>query len=183
MPTKNKSNWLARFLVVPAAQLAFTLAVFLAALPSAQIMAQEETIKQQDNVPSSPPKVEVQKPVSKTSNEMFVVVEKMPEFPGGEKARMKYLKENINYPEEAKQQGIQGTVYVTFIIEPDGRITEVKLLRGIGGGCDEEAVRVIENMPKWKPGEIKGEIIRKQFTMPIRFSPEGKTKSNIKKRK
>jgi len=114
---------------------------------------------------------------------LFVVVEKMPEFPGGDYEVKKYLKKNINYPEEAKQQGIQGTVYVTFIVETDGKITEVRILRGIGGGCDEEAVRVIENMPNWKPGEIRGEVSRIPFTMPIRFSPEGKTKSNIKKRK
>jgi len=183
MTTKNKSNWLARLLIVPAASLAFILAVVFAALPAVQAMAQEETIKQQENVPSSPPKVEVQKPESKTSEEKFVVVEKVAEFPGGEKARMKYLKDNINYPEEAKQQGIQGTVYVTFIVEPDGKINDVRILQGIGGGCDEEAVRVIENMPNWKPGEIRGEVSRIPFNMPIRFPQEHNTKKKTKKTK
>ena len=102
-------------------------------------------------------------------DEIFVFVEDQPGYPGGDAARIKYLQENIKYPEMAKESGIQGTVYVTFVVEKDGRITSVKILRGIGGGCDEEAVRVIKKMPGWKPGKQRGRPVRVQFNMPVRF--------------
>ena len=103
------------------------------------------------------------------SGEVFVFVEDQPSFPGGDKARIKYLQENIHYPEEAKEAGVQGTVFITFIVEKDGRITNVKVLRGLGGGLDEESVRVIKSMPIWEPGRQRGKAIRCQFIMPIRF--------------
>lgn len=84
--------------------------------------------------------------------EIFQVVENAPAFPGGDLARMKFLQDNIKYPPMARESGIQGTVYVTFVVERSGAVTDVKILRGIGGGCDEEAVRVVKNMPKWEPG-------------------------------
>jgi len=105
--------------------------------------------------------------------EIFVFVEDQPGYPGGEEARLKYLRDNIKYPEMAKESGIQGTVYVTFVVEKDGRISNVKILRGIGGGCDEEAMRVIKGMPKWKPGKQRGRPVRAQFNMPIRFILQG----------
>lgn len=101
--------------------------------------------------------------------EIFVFVEDQPGYPGGDAARIKYLQENIKYPEIAKESGVQGTVYVTFVVEKDGKITSVKILRGIGGGCDEEAVRVIKRMPRWKPGKQRGRSVRVQFNMPVRF--------------
>ena len=103
------------------------------------------------------------------SDEVFVFVEYSPVFPGGDAARIKYLQENIHYPEKAKEAGIQGTVYVTFVVEKDGRITNVKVLRGIGGGLDKEAVRVISSMPVWSPGMQRGKAVRVQYNMPIRF--------------
>ena len=105
--------------------------------------------------------------------EIFTVVESMPEFPGGDAARMKFLQENIKYPQLARESGIQGTVYVTFVVETDGRVTDVRVLRGIGGGCDEEAVRVIQAMPRWNPGKQRGKPVRVQFNMPIRFTLQG----------
>lgn len=105
-----------------------------------------------------------------TSGDIFTVVEDMPTFPGGEEARMKYLMENIKYPEEARTKGIQGTVYVTFVVEKDGSISNVKVLRGIGGGCDEEAIRVVSKMPNWKPGKQRGKAVRVQFNMPFKFN-------------
>ena len=102
--------------------------------------------------------------------EIFTIVESMPEFPGGEEARMKFLLQNIKYPQIARESGIQGVVYVTFVVEPDGSITNVKVIRGIGGGCDEEAVRVVKMMPKWIPGNQRGKPVRVQFNMPIKFT-------------
>ena len=100
----------------------------------------------------------------------YLVVEEQPSFPGGEKARVQYLADNIDYPNKAREEGIQGTVYVTFVVEQDGSIADVRVLRGIGGGCDKEALEVVENMPDWKPGKKDGEAVRTQFNMPIRFT-------------
>ncbi|MFU8842948.1 MAG: energy transducer TonB [Bacteroidales bacterium] len=101
--------------------------------------------------------------------QVFTVVESMPEFPGGDAARIKYLNDNIIYPQMARESGIQGRVFVTFVVERDGSVTDVQVLRGIGGGCDEEALRVIRNMPKWVPGKQRGKPVRVQFNMPILF--------------
>ncbi len=100
---------------------------------------------------------------------IFTVVEDQPEFPGGEAARQRFLEENLRYPQMAREAGIQGTVFVTFVVETDGSVTDVRILRGIGGGCDEEAVRVVRMMPRWEPGRQRGQPVRVQFNMPIRF--------------
>ncbi len=105
--------------------------------------------------------------------EIFTVVESMPEYIGGDEARMSFLQENIKYPQLARESGIQGTVFVTFVVETNGSVTDVRVLRGIGGGCDEEAVRVVKIMPKWKPGMQRSKPVRVQFTMPIRFTLQG----------
>ncbi len=105
--------------------------------------------------------------------EIFVFVEDQPGFPGGDEARLNYLRQNIKYPEMANENNIQGTVHVTFVVEKDGSVSNVKVLRGIGGGCDEEAVRVIKSMPRWTPGKQRGRAVRAQFNMPIRFVLQG----------
>jgi len=102
--------------------------------------------------------------------QIFLVVEEMPSFPGGEKEMYRYIGKNIEYPRMAKESGISGRVFVTFVVEKDGRVTDVKVLRGIGGGCDEEAVRVIKSMPRWKPGKQRGKPVRVQYRMPIKFT-------------
>ena len=102
--------------------------------------------------------------------EIFTVVEEQPGYPGGDEARIKYLQENIKYPEEAKELGVQGKVFVTFVVEVDGSITDVRVLRGIGSGCDEEAIRVVKSMPKWVPGKQRGVPVRVQFNLPIKFT-------------
>lgn len=100
---------------------------------------------------------------------IFEIVEDQPEFPGGQQAMQQYLAENIRYPSMARESGIEGTVFVTFVVEPDGSISNVKILRGIGGGCDQEAVRVVQNMPNWNPGKQRGQPVRVQFNLPVRF--------------
>ncbi len=102
--------------------------------------------------------------------EIFTVVESMPEFPGGTGELYKYLGNSIKYPPLAKESGIQGRVFVNFVVEPNGSISNVKVLRGIGGGCDEEAVRVVENMPSWKPGKQRGKAVRVSYNLPIKFT-------------
>ncbi|MBC8314906.1 MAG: TonB family protein [Bacteroidetes bacterium] len=102
--------------------------------------------------------------------EIFTVVEENPTFPGGETKLYKYLGESIKYPEEAKELGIQGRVFVNFVIETDGAVSNVKVLRGIGGGCDEEAIRVIQSMPRWTPGKQRGIPVRVSYNLPIKFT-------------
>ena len=105
--------------------------------------------------------------------EIFTIVEDMPSFPGGEAKLYEYLGKNIKFPPMAKDAGIQGIVFVTFVVKENGAIDGVRVLRGIGGGCDEEAVRVIKNMPSWKPGKQRGKNVRVQYNMPIRFILKG----------
>jgi periplasmic protein TonB len=99
----------------------------------------------------------------------FIWVEEMPGFPGGEAELYSFLQDNIHYPRMAVETGIQGTVFVTFIVEKDGSITGINLLKGIGGGCDEEAIRVVKHMPKWKPGKQRTIPVRVQLNLPIKF--------------
>ena len=101
--------------------------------------------------------------------EIFKVVEEMPEFPGGTAKMMEYIQKNIKYPMMARESDIQGRVFVNFVVEPDGSITNVTVMRGIGGGCDEEALRVVQSMPNWKPGKQRGSAVRCSFTVPIIF--------------
>lgn len=132
------------------------------------------------------PQTEIQKPpIIKPKREkaerVFIIVEEEPLFNGCEsilkierkacatKAFFNYLKEHVKYPTLALENGIQGNVIVQFIVEKDGSISNTKVLRGVGGGCDEEAQRVIENMPKWTPGRQRGRPVRVQFTLPVRF--------------
>jgi protein TonB len=105
--------------------------------------------------------------------EIFTIVEDMPTFPGGDAEMMKYLGKNTKFPPLAKDAGIQGIVYVTFVVAKDGKIADVRVLRGIGGGCDEEALRVIKDMPRWKPGKQRGRPVRVQYNIPIRFILRG----------
>ena len=102
--------------------------------------------------------------------EIFTVVESMPSFPGGMGELMKFLGQNINYPTLAKESGIQGRVFINFVVEPNGSISNVKVLRGIGGGCDEEAVRVVKSMPKWSPGKQRGKPVRVSYNLPVKFT-------------
>ncbi len=101
--------------------------------------------------------------------QIFTVVEDNPEFIGGQAALMKYLAKNIKYPQMARETGISGTVYVRFVVEKDGSVSQVRIARGIGGGCDEEALRVVKSMPKWKPGRQRGKPVRVNFTLPVKF--------------
>ena len=100
---------------------------------------------------------------------IYNVVEEMPQFPGGETAMMEFVAKNVVYPQEARDKEISGRVYVNFIVDKDGSICDVNVAQGIGGGCDEEAIRVVKAMPKWKPGIQKGKPVRVHFTMPFTF--------------
>ena len=97
------------------------------------------------------------------------VSEVMPQYPGGPNEMMKYISDNIKYPQSAKDNKIEGRVFVTFVVEKDGSITNAAVMRGIDKECDAEALRVVASMPKWTPGQHKGEVVRTQFTIPIYY--------------
>ena len=101
---------------------------------------------------------------------LILVPEIAPEFPGGINALMNFIARNIRYPEMAREQMIQGRVYLSFIVEKDGSVSSIELLRGIGGGCDEDAIRVVNAMPAWQPGRQNGRAVRVAYNLPIRFS-------------
>jgi len=104
--------------------------------------------------------------------EIFSIVEQMPEFPGGQAKMFKFISKNIKYPAMARENGISGTVFVMFVVNEDGAISDVQVRRGIGGGCDEEALRVVKKMPKWNAGKQRGKPVKVSFTLPIKFKLE-----------
>lgn len=101
--------------------------------------------------------------------EVFYVVSDMPEFPGGDMAFRKYIAENVKYPEEAKAKNIQGTVYVKFVINASGRVTNVEVNRGVNPLLDAEAIRVVKSSPLWKPGKQNGKPVKVGQSVPIKF--------------
>ena len=107
---------------------------------------------------------------------VFSICEVMPEFPGGTEKFMEYLSGNIKYPEAAKDKNISGRVFIQFVVEKDGSVTNVGVMRGIGGGCDEEAIRVVKAMPKWKPGLQDGKPVRVSYILPVNFKLDEKAK-------
>ena len=111
--------------------------------------------------------VKIEKP---KDDEIFIGVEQQPEFPGGESEMRKFLNKSVNYPTAAQRGNISGRVTVQFVVEKDGSIGAVKVLKGIGFGCDEEAVRVIKSMPKWNPGKQNGKPVRVYFNLPVTYT-------------
>lgn len=114
-------------------------------------------------------------------NEIFVVVEDQPEFPGGSAAMMHFIAENIRYPKEAHEKGIQGRVITKFIVRKDGNIDSVQIVRGVDPLLDAEAIRVLESMPTWKPGKQRGQPVNVMFTLPVVFRLDKKTEDGIQK--
>jgi protein TonB len=102
--------------------------------------------------------------------QVYTFVEQMPTFPGGDDELFKYLSKNIKYPAMARESGVQGTVFVTFVVESDGKITDAQVLRGVGSGLDQEALRVVKAMPAWKSGKQNGRSVRVQCNLPIKFT-------------
>jgi periplasmic protein TonB len=107
--------------------------------------------------------------VEEDVNKVFLVVEQQPEFEGGYEAMMNFIRKNMRYPASARRMGIDGTVYVSFVVGKDGTINDVKVIRGISADCDKEAVRVVQAMPPWKPGKQNGKAVFVRFNLPIKF--------------
>ncbi len=108
-------------------------------------------------------------PDTRLDKDVYTIVEKPPEFPGGMPALATYLQTNIQYPAAAKAANVRGQIYVQFVVRQDGRITDVDILKGLGYGCDEEARRVIRQMPPWVPGSQSGRPLNVKYTLPVLF--------------
>lgn len=120
------------------------------------------------NIEITPVKIEQEE--EEEDVQIFTVVENDPEFPGGMEALYKFLRDNIKYPQLARDNNITGRVYVTFVVEKDGSIANPRILKDIGGGCGQEAIRVVKSMPKWTPGKQRGKAVRVQFNLPVSFN-------------
>lgn len=108
-------------------------------------------------------------PEEEVVEEVFTIVEDQPEFPGGMAAFYKFVGDNMDYPSQARRMGIEGRVYVQFVVDKDGTVTEVTAVKGIGAGCDEEAERVLRTAPKFKPGKQRGRAVKVRMVLPIIF--------------
>lgn len=102
-------------------------------------------------------------------NVVFTVVEQSPEFVGGMEAMMKFISKNLKYPPAARRMGVEGKVFVSFVVDAEGKIGDVQVLRGISSDCDQEGMRVIKSMPPWRPGKQRGKAVKVRFTLPINF--------------
>jgi protein TonB len=113
--------------------------------------------------------VNAQEKKTENSDVVFTVVENEAEFPGGVEAMNRFMAENIKYPTLAKQKNIEGKVIISFIVEKNGTLSDIRTIKDIGEGCGDEGVRIVKLMPKWKPAKQKGQPVRQQFLLPISF--------------
>ena len=133
-----------------------------------ELVVNAEVTDDTKNIAITPVKIEQEE--EEEDVQIFTVVENDPEFPGGMEALYKYLRDNIKYPQLARDNNITGKVYVTFVVERDGSIANPRVLKDIGGGCGAEAIRVVKSMPKWTPGKQRGKAVRVQFNLPVSFN-------------
>jgi TonB family protein len=115
-----------------------------------------------------PPPVPLEPPMEIVEDEVFDIVEASPEYPGGMNNMMQFITNNFQYPQIDLENGIQGRVYVSFVVERDGSLSTIKVLRGVSETLDAEAIRIIKLMPNWIPGEQAGKTVRVKYTLPIR---------------
>ena len=127
----------------------------------------EDEIEIEDTESDEDEEIEI---IEEDDDEFFMVVENMPIFPGGDLGLMKYIQKNVKYPAIAKEYNITGKVYVSFIVDKSGSVTNVKIVRGVDKNLDAEAVRVVKSLPKYKPGKQRGKSVRVMFTIPINFT-------------
>jgi protein TonB len=136
-----------------------------------EIIEDDEEIENEAEVEDTESDEDVEIEIEEEDDEEFcMVVENMPEFPGGDLGLMKYIQKNVKYPAIAKEYNITGKVYVSFIVDRSGSVTNVKIVRGVDKNLDTEAMRVVKSLPKYKPGKQRGKSVRVMFTIPINFT-------------
>lgn len=169
-----KTGMLKYLLIVPLVS-----ALVISSNAESMLNSAGKAVNEQTPPPPPPPP-----PVGEISDQdvIFMVVEKMPQYPGGDEELFKYLATNIKYPSDAKEQNIEGRVICQFVINRDGSVSDVVVVRSIAPSLDAEAVRVISAMPNWTPGEQRGQTVRVKYTLPINFKLDGEKKAeNTKK--
>lgn len=119
------------------------------------------------DIPLDLPEIEEKK--EEAPSEPFLIVEKMPEPEGGLEALYKFINKNLKYPAQARRMGIEGTVYVSFVVDENGNMVDINIAKGIGAGCDEEVLRIFENPPKWHPGKQRGVPVKVRQMIPVKF--------------
>ncbi len=145
-----------------------------------EVIAQKAAIgtvnfdKGTDDISAPIAKVEENTKITEETDAPFVIVDQMPQFPGGEKEMIKFIQDNLHYPVVAQEMGVSGTVIIIFVVDRDGSITNIKVSRSIGSGCDEEAIRVLSIMPRWNPGKQAGKAVRVSYSLPFKFIIEKK---------
>lgn len=137
-------------------------------LEQQDILSSEDNQQEAQTAVYTPPAV-VEEEEEEAAQQIFTVVEEMPDFPGGQMELLKYLGKSIKYPVIAQENGIQGRVVCAFVINRDGSIVDAEVLRGVDPSLDKEALRVINSMPKWKPGKQRGKPVRVKYTVPVVF--------------
>jgi len=133
-------------------------------------MAQNNTTATSPNTSPAISQEQVKDCTMINGERVYTNADEMPSFPGGTDAFASYLKSNIKYPEQAKSGRVYGKVFISFVIGRDGTVKNAAILRGIGNGCDEEALRVVNMMPKWNPGQKDGRPVAVQYALPINFT-------------
>jgi protein TonB len=134
-----------------------------------QVDVAPETTEGTGEVVFDEPVVEAVEEPAEDPNMIYTVVEQPAEFPGGMAAMMKFISQNMKYPSQARRMGTEGSVFVEFVVDQQGKISDAHVIKGIGAGCDEEAVRVVNKMPNWKPGKQNGKAVRVRFVLPVKF--------------
>ncbi len=129
----------------------------------------EDSEADQETIIDTAPLVNTMKVEEEEQNQVFFIVEEMPEFPGGQRALRQFIANAIKYPVIAQENGIQGKVYVNFIVNTDGFVSDARVLRSADPALEKEALRVVNNLPKWKPGKQRGKAVRVSFSVPISF--------------
>lgn len=169
MMTRNRSHMLGKLKYAFAFPASLFLALFLTFAVGEYATAQEEK-----SLPPPPPKKgEASQAIKNNDGQeelVYIVVEVMPEFEGGHEGLIRYITDNVKYPEEARKEGVEGKVFVSFLITDQGKVRRPTLVRGIHPSLDAEALRVVREMPDWTPGEQKGKKVNVEFTLPIHFS-------------
>lgn len=136
-------------------------------LDDVEILSSEDDASSAQVEAYTPPAVVEEE--EESSQQIFTVVETMPEFPGGQMALLQYLSKSIKYPVIAQENGIQGRVSCSFVVNKDGSIVDAEVIRGVDPSLDKEALRVINSMPKWSPGKQRGKPVRVKYTVPVTF--------------
>ena len=134
------------------------------------MISQPQELKIEERIEERIEEIDLRYNVEKEkADEIFELVDEQPIFPGGMEGWNKYLSDNLIYPTQARRMGVEGTVIVVFVINTDGSIQDVEVLRGIGGGCDEVVINLVKNSPNWEPGKHRGRPVRTRVRLPMKF--------------